>query len=274
MASSEPVPNGEFVFRRDGSGPYAVVFVHGFLDDQHVWDSIVDKLTVSDFETVQFDLPGFGERTDATGPYTFERFAADLSAVVDAVNKPFVLVGHSMAAPAVELVAASRADRVMGVVLLAPIPMGGVSLPEEMIGQLESMGELGAAEHEAARLQVAPAAPIDEVRRLAQVATKTRPEVVRAVADLWINGHPRGARPSEFAGPLLLLPGTSDQLVSPEVIASGVVSRFGAAETTVTEIEDAGHWPHLERATVVAGEIDRFLTVAAAARELSATSGS
>jgi pimeloyl-ACP methyl ester carboxylesterase len=273
MASSAPVPNGEFVFRRDGSGDYAVVFVHGFLDDQHVWNSIIDKLTVSDFETVQFDLPGFGERTDATGPYTFERFAADLSAVVDAVGKPFVLVGHSMSAPAVELVAASRPDRVMGVVLLSPIPMGGVSLPEAMIEQFGSMGELGAAEHEAARLQVAPAAPIDEVRRLAQVAAKARPEVVRVVADLWMNGHPRGARPSEFSGPLLLLPGANDQLVNPEVLASGVVRRFGA-ETTVTGIEDAGHWPHLERAAVVAAEIDRFLAVAAEAREVSASSGS
>ena len=53
--------------------------------------------------------------------------------------------------------------------------MGGVSLPEGMVEQVASMGELGAAEHEAARLQVAPAAPIDEVRRLAQVAAKARP---------------------------------------------------------------------------------------------------
>jgi esterase len=178
-----------------------------------------------------------------------------------------------MAAPAVELVAASRPDRVMGVVLLSPIPMGGVSLPEGMIEEVESMGELGAAEHEAARLQVAPAAPIDEVRRLAQVAAQARPEVVRVVADLWINGHPRGARPSEFSGPLLLLTGANDQVVNPEVLASGVVRRFGA-ETTVTEIEGAGHWPHLERAAAVAREIDRFLAVAAAAREVSATSGS
>ena len=188
------------------------------------------------------------------------------------MNKPFVLVGHSMSAPAVALVTASRPDRAMEVDPLSPIPMGGVSLPEGMIEQVASMGELGAAEHEAARVQVAPAAPVDEVRRLAQVAAKARPEVVRVVADLWINGHPRGARHSEFSGPLLLLPGANDQLVNPEVLASGVVRRFGA-ETTVTEIEGAGHWPHLERAGVVAGEIDRFLAVAAAAREVSATSG-
>lgn len=53
--------------------------------------------------------------------------------------------------------------------------------------------------------------------------------------------------------------------MNPEVLASGVVRRFGAG-MTVTEIEGAGHWPHLERAGVVAGEIDRFRAVAATAR--------
>jgi pimeloyl-ACP methyl ester carboxylesterase len=270
MASSEPVPNSDFAFRRAGSGSYAVVFVHGFLDDQHIWESVIEKLSVSDFETVRFDLPGFGERTEATGPYSYDRFAADISAVVDAVDKPFVLVGHSMAAPAVELVAASRPDRAMGLVLLSPIPMVGVSLPQEMSEQLGSMGQLGAAEHEAARLQLAPLAPKDEARRLASVAAKARPDVVRAVADLWINGHPGGARASGFSGPVLLLRGADDELVNPEVLAAGVVARFGA-ETTVTEIEQSGHWPHLERAPVVAAAIDRFLVFAAETPRVSAS---
>ena len=60
MASTETVPHRDFVFRRDRSGSYAVVFVHGFLDDQHVWEPIIDKLTVSEFETVQFAVAGFG----------------------------------------------------------------------------------------------------------------------------------------------------------------------------------------------------------------------
>jgi pimeloyl-ACP methyl ester carboxylesterase len=207
---------------------------------------------------------------EATGPYRFDRFAADVSAVLEAVDKPFALVGHSMAAPAVELVAASRPDRAMGLVLLSPIPMVGVSLPQEMIEQFGSMGELGAAEHEAARLQVAPLAPKDEARRLASAAAKVRPDVVRAVTDLWINGHPGGARPSGFSGPVLLLPGADDELVNPGVLAARVVARFGA-ETTVTEIERSGRWPHLERAAVVAAAIDRFLAFAAETRSVGAS---
>jgi pimeloyl-ACP methyl ester carboxylesterase len=271
MAISEAVPHSDIVFRRDGVGDYAVVFAHGILDDQYVWKAVIDQLTASEFETVTFDVAGFGERTEAPGPYTYDRLAADLASVVDALDKPFVLVGHSMSAPVVELVAASRPDRAMGVILLSPIPMGGVKLPEEAIEPLRLFGELGAAELEAARIQFAPSAPADEVKRIATVAANVRPEVVRAVTDMWNNGYPGGARASEVSCPVLILPAANEALVSGELLASGVVGRFGAG-TTVTEIDGASHWSHLDSSAAVAVEIDRFLASAAAGRELGAHS--
>src|ERR1700751_3409318 len=103
MARSEAVPSSDIVIRREGTGDYAAVFSHGFLDDQYVWSMMIDQLTASDFETVTFDLPGFGERAEACGPYTYDRFAADVAAVVDTVGKPFVIVGHSMSGAIVEV---------------------------------------------------------------------------------------------------------------------------------------------------------------------------
>src|SRR5229473_1611809 len=154
MASSESIPNSDIVLRRDGTGNYAAVFSHGFLDDQYVWKTMIDQLSAPDFETVTFDLPGFGERPEACGPITIDRFAADVAAVVDAVGKPFVLVGHSMSGPIVELVAASRPDSAIGLILLAPAPMAGFKLPEEVIEQFRSMGQLRTAEMEAVRQQL------------------------------------------------------------------------------------------------------------------------
>jgi pimeloyl-ACP methyl ester carboxylesterase len=275
MASSEPIPNSDIAIRRDGRGDYAAVFSHGFLDDQYVWSTMVDQLTASDFETVTFDLPGFGERAEACGPYTYDRFAADVAAVVDTVGKPFVLVGHSMSGPIVELVAASRPDSAIGLVLLAPAPMGGFGLPEEVIEQLRSLGQLGTPELEAVRQQLAPAAPEAELKRLATVGAKLRPDVVRAVADMFNNGYPGGARPSAYEGQVLLLRGTSDETVTQELFASAVTARFGP-DATVSEIDGAHHWSHLERPAAVAAEIDRFLasTTTAAAGVASVTSAS
>ena len=268
MASSEAVPNSDIVLRRDGTGDYAAVFSHGFLDDQYVWKTLLDQLTASGFETVTFDLPGFGERADACGPFTYDRFAADVAAVVDTVGKPFVIVGHSMSGPIVELVAASRPDA-LGLILLAPAPMGGFGLPEEAIEQLRSLGQLGTTELEAVRRQLAPAAPEAELKRLARVGAKLRPDVVRAVADMFNNGYAGGAGPSAFAGPVLLVRGDHDETVTGELLASAITARFGP-EATVSEIDGAHHWSHLERPAAVAAQLDRFLASTTAAAGVEA----
>ena len=265
MATSASIPNTDIVFRRDRDGPRALVFVHGFLDDQHVWDPVLADLSAPGFETVQFDQAGFGRRAAATGPVTFDRFAADLNAVVDAIGKPFVLVGHSMAGPVVELVAAARPQRALGLILVAPIPTAGARLPAEVIRSFESVrGFLDI------RRQAAPSTPEAEFDRIAAAAANTRPDFVRAAADVWNNGHPAGERPSGFTGPVLILSGAADPLITAEVVASAIAPRFDPAKLTLAEIGQSTHWPHSERPAAVAAEIDRFLArkLAADAAEL------
>ena len=259
MTRSATIPHSDIGLRRDGAGDRAIVFMHGFLDDQHVWDPVIAELTASGFEIGRLDLAGFGERSEATGPFTFDRFAADLSAVVDAVDKPFVLVGHSMAAPIVELVAAGRPDRALGLLLVSPIPMAGTRLPDEAFEPFRSLGELGSREYRAFRQQVAPLTPDAELERLVSLAANFHAEVVRSVADLWNNGYPAGERPSGFAGPVLVLRGADDPLLTAEIVSARVAERFDTTRTTVTGIENSGHWPHIERPSAVAAAMNRFL---------------
>jgi pimeloyl-ACP methyl ester carboxylesterase len=259
MTKSATIPHSDIGLRRDGAGDRAIVFMHGFLDDQQVWDPVIAELTASEFEIVGLDLAGFGERSGAPGPFTFDRFAADLSAVVDAVDKPFVLVGHSMAAPIVELVAERRPDRALGLLLVSPIPIAGTRLPDEAFESFRSLGELGATDYRAFRRQVAPLAPEAELERLVVVAASFRAEVVRSVADVWNNGYPAAERPSSFAGPVLVLRGADDPLLTAEIVAARVAERFDPARTTVTTIEKSGHWPHIERPSAVAALMNRFL---------------
>jgi pimeloyl-ACP methyl ester carboxylesterase len=60
MTTTATIPNSDLVFRRDRGGRRALVFVHGFLDDQHVWAPVLAGLSAPGFETVQFDQAGFG----------------------------------------------------------------------------------------------------------------------------------------------------------------------------------------------------------------------
>ncbi|MET9386281.1 alpha/beta fold hydrolase [Streptomyces sp. NPDC002928] len=49
-------------------------------------------------EWATLDLAGSGDRTAASGPFDYDRFAAEVGTVVDALGKPFVIVGQSMGA--------------------------------------------------------------------------------------------------------------------------------------------------------------------------------
>jgi pimeloyl-ACP methyl ester carboxylesterase len=241
----------------------AIVFVHGFLDDRHVWDEVVAKLETPGFEHVQIDLPGCGDRASASGPFTYERYAADVGAVVDELEKPFVIVGQSMGAAIAELVAAARPERALGLVLLSPVPLAGARLPGEAIEPFRSLGgERGA--QRAARERLSVGLSEAGLERLVETGLAMRPEVVRAMADRWNSGLANAPERSEYAGPVLIMRGADDGFVTEELVTRAVSPRFASA-TTAT-VERAGHWPHVERPADVAAHLDAFLARTIAAR--------
>lgn len=244
------------VATRRGEGQFVVVFVHGFLDDRHVWDAVVSRLDAPGFESVQIDLAGSGARADVEGPFDYDRFATDIGAVVDHIGKFFVMVGHSMGSAIAELVAAARPDRAMGLALLAPVPLAGVGMPAEAI---ESFRELGGDEEgqRAVRKQLSVGMSEPELERIVAAGAQLRPDVVAAFADCWNRGHPDGADPSRYAGPELVLAGVGDPFVTADAVSAGVTSRLPQAATEV--VDGAGHWPHMEQASAVAARIGEFL---------------
>jgi esterase len=62
---------------------------------------------------------------------------------------------------------------------------------------------------------------------------------------------------------------TADPVLTEELTASAVTSRFEPAETAVTVI-GAGHWAHIEQPSAVAADIDRFLATNLAIRTVGA----
>ncbi|MER6850618.1 alpha/beta hydrolase [Streptomyces flaveolus] len=253
---TERVADSDIRFRRRGTGGSALVFVHGFLDDQYVWDGVIDSLTTPGYEYVQLDLAGSGDRTEAEGPFDLERFAHDVGAVTQALDKPFVLVAQSMGTLVAELVAAAFGSRALGLVLLSPVPLAGVGLPAEAAKQFRAMG--GNAEGQrAARLQLSVALPDAELDRLVAVGTRIPASVVGDLVDCWNNGHPRGQAPSDYQGPVLVGRGAADGFVTDEMVSTHVLPRFPSAQSF--DVADTGHWAHVEAPTAVAERIDAFL---------------
>lgn len=256
MTLSEQVPNSDATFLRHGEGDLAVVFVHGFLDDQHVWDKVIDELRTPGIETIRLDVPGLGDRDRANGPFTYERLAAEVGAVVDTVGKPFVIVGQSMGAPIAELVATARPERALGLVLVTPVPLAGTRLPDEVVEPFRSLGADAEAQR-GVRQQLSVALLDADLDRLVATGLRVRPEVVASLVDCWNAGQPDAPERSRYPGPVLVARGSDDGLVTEELVGTAVSPRFASAQTVV--IERAGHWPHVEQPAALTAQLDRFL---------------
>jgi pimeloyl-ACP methyl ester carboxylesterase len=239
-----------------GKGPHTVVFVHGFLDAGKVWDEAIAASRTNNVEWVQLDLAGMGERFGDAGPFSLERFAADVGDVVDALDKPVVLVGQSMGAQVAELVAARKPSRTAGLVLVTPVPLGGLQLPTEATASFSSLGADAKAQL-AARTQLTAGLGDAALQRLTDLGLRVRSDVVPELVNTWNTGHPHGAQASGYGGPVLIVNGARDGFITDELIAATVAPRYGNVARGA--VADAGHWPHFEQAQAFSALLDEFL---------------
>src|SRR5262249_19082494 len=124
------------------AGAPTVLLIHGFLDDATVWDGLVDALG-GEVAAVRYDLPGFGARSGSVGQArgtTLESLAAEAGGIVKGIDGPVVVVGQSLGTQVAELVAAQHPGRVLGLVLLTPVPLGGTRLPDEVVAPFRALG--------------------------------------------------------------------------------------------------------------------------------------
>ncbi|OCF86288.1 hypothetical protein AW168_31440 [Nocardia brasiliensis] len=233
-----------------------MVFIPGFLDDRHVWGPLIARSTLDPTRCVPVDLAGCGDRTAEAGPYSLARFADDVLTVLDSLASPVVLVGQSMGAPIAELAAVAAGSKVQGLALLTPVPLAGTAFPEDVVAPFRAMAGDERAQSQT-RTDLSFALPPAELRRLARTGARIRTEVVAGLVDSWNDGLPGAPVPSEFTGPVLIVRGDRDPMVTAEMVATHVAPRFPAAQ--VHMIADSGHWPHLEQPDSMARLLDSFV---------------
>jgi pimeloyl-ACP methyl ester carboxylesterase len=104
-----------------GDGP-AVLLLHGWPDDHHLWDAQVDALVAAGYRTIALDLRGFGasSRPDGVESYRLTRLAADALAVLDVLGvKRAHVVGHDWGASLSWVIAALQSTRVDHLITLS-----------------------------------------------------------------------------------------------------------------------------------------------------------
>lgn len=102
-------------------GAPTIVFTHGWGMDSTFWDYARQDLG-DRFRLVLWDLPGLGRsKAPPNGEIALTNFAADLRSLLDTLDAPAVLVGHSIGGMTIQTLVRDHPeamDRVAGIVLL------------------------------------------------------------------------------------------------------------------------------------------------------------
>lgn len=251
VPSSEGVEIEVRVF--EGQGP-SVVLVHGWMMSGHVWDPVIERLQARGVRVVVPDLRGCGHSERSQSPYTLDRFAEDVSAVIrDCADDRPVLVGHSMAGQIVQLVAARDGGDISGLVLLNTVPLAGLPLPDEAAGLFRSAA--GSRDVQATILDLAcTSLTPDERSRLLDVAATVEDRCVAEGLEAWM----AGGSVTELARirvPTLVV-ATDDPFLPAAFLQQAVVDRI--ARANLVHLPGAGHYPIAERPAETAALLQAF----------------
>jgi len=125
LAASSATPTDGFVSSRDGvriayhaegSGSPAIVFVHCWACDRHLWDKVVPEFAAR-HRVATLDLAGHGSSGRGRKAWTMEAYGDDVNAVADALKIDHaILVGHSMGGPVILAATVKMPARVVGLV--------------------------------------------------------------------------------------------------------------------------------------------------------------
>lgn len=123
-------------YKTIGEGPRDVLFVHCWGNSSVACDSLLEGFDTRGLRLIVPDLRGSGESDRPARGYTLERYATDMFAVADhAGSKQFVVVGHSMGGQIAMWMSSEAENRILGEILLMPVPPSG-SVLDEATGEL------------------------------------------------------------------------------------------------------------------------------------------
>ena len=131
-------------YERSGEGP-PLVLVHGTTSDHSTWELVRPQLQKR-FTVYAMDRRGRGESGGGGGSaYNIEREFEDVIAIIDSIDGPVDLFGHSYGAICV-LEAALRSSQVRGLVLYEgtlPVPKGTRLYPPEALDRVRAALKTG-----------------------------------------------------------------------------------------------------------------------------------
>jgi pimeloyl-ACP methyl ester carboxylesterase len=257
-----------------GTGTPTVVFEAGMGASRHMWGAVAPAVAERT-RTVVYDRSGLGRSPADPAPRDLARLAADLGAVLDHVDGPVVLVGHSWGGPIVRVAAAAAPERIAGIVLVDPSDEGCAAMTTEgnerrsrsaawMLPLMARLGLLRLYARRLARSLPEPARSGMRAEDATVAATRTHvAEVAASLADL----RRLAAEPERLPDvPLTVVSGTVAGRMEgghrPELVAAHRARVEAAPRGRHVEASRSGHMVPFTEPDLVVDEVLRILTLA------------
>jgi non-heme chloroperoxidase len=209
-----------------GPGPRNVLLLHGWGGSENFWDDVTKHLDLTALRVIALSYRGHGDSDKAMNGYTLEQFARDVLSVADhAGARKFVLVGFSMGGKFAQYMAAAEPERILGLVLVAPVGADYFPMPEETARSFcEAAGSRERAAEVLAplrKLQISPTvtdAFVDDFVKIPRVALEGTIKMFAGASFL--------DQAKEISTPTLVISGAYDPVVTPDYIQKQIVSRL------------------------------------------------
>lgn len=177
VASADGVP---IRYESFGRGEPALVLVHCWCCDRHLWDAVVPRFS-KERRVVTLDLAGHGESGRDRKEWTIQAYGQDVKAVVEVLGlMKVILVGHSMGGPVVLEAARLLPGKVVGLVPVdTELNVEQTNPPEEVAALVKSFEKdfRGAAEMFTRQYMFVPKSEPAVIERVVAKNVAAPPEV-------------------------------------------------------------------------------------------------
>ena len=120
-----------------------------------------------------------------------------------------------------------RSRQIAGVVLLTPVPLGGMALPDASATALRGLGG-NHKDQRQLRIQSSSHLTAADLDHAGEVGARVPPATVAALFDAWSTGHDAGRVPSVVDVPVLIINAVDDPLVTRELVITTVLPSLRA----------------------------------------------
>jgi pimeloyl-ACP methyl ester carboxylesterase len=254
-------PEGRVAYDLQGEGPL-LVLVPGMGELRSSYRHLTPALLAAGYSVATTDLRGHGESDTSFTAYGDVETAGDISALINALGRPAVIVGNSLAAGAAVIVAADHPAQVDGLVLMGPFVRNPPA--NALVTGLfrVMMNPLWIASVWKAYMPTLYAGrkPVDfEQYRASVVASLKRPAYGKAfsLTTRQTNHDPAEAKLGAVSTPTLVVMGEKD----PDFKNPAAEARFigETLDAQVVMVAEAGHYPQAQQPEVTSRAVLAFL---------------